>query len=438
MAGEHDFEGRAIIDLETGQIDEDLTGYVGELTRQLGIAERGRTVAESRYRKLLRESDAQLSKNPYAGAAMRVLEHWRELCHPGARELQGPRLRIVIERLDPKRAKPPYSEEQLIHAIDGFAAFPYVIRGQGRSASGTPAQKKVDVALILGDAKHVDMGLDLREESQRRATPPTAVISHIELGPMGRAAIRYAQHGWAVFPCRPRDKRPANQHGLLEANHDTERIANFWMAHPDFNIGVRCGLPSNLVVLDVDDRSGGLESLRELKDRYGPLPRTASFVTPGGGTHYYFRHPAKGELRNTTGFPGPGLDIRGNGGYVLAPPSVGANGRAYEVDERAPVAEMPDWLVQILVNRPHVTPFRADYAEMVRQGAKHGERNDALLKLTGHLWSHDHQPDEVLEMVQAVNVARCSPPLDQREVKKIVESVGQMRARQALRAVMAR
>jgi len=435
MAGEHDFEGRAIIDLETGQIDEDLTGYVGELTRQLGIAERGRTVAESRYRQLRRETDSQLKKSPHYHAAMRVLDCWRELCHPGARELEGPRLRIVIDRM---KAKPPYTEDQLRHCVEGFAAFPYVISGHGRARHGTPAQKKVDVNLILGDAKHVDMGLAMYEESaQRRTEVPVApaVTPILQLSEMGQAAVRYAEFGWSIFPVKPRSKLPATKHGLNDATRDTDRIATFWRQYPDYNIGVRCGIPSNLVVLDVDGDEG-TASLRVLERQYGPLPRTASFVTPSGGQHYYFRHPPTGELRNSTGYPGPGLDTRANGGYVLITPSIAASGRMYEVDERAAVADMPDWLTAALANRPQAA-FRTDYVELVREGCRKGERNDSLLKLAGHLWSHDHEADEVVELVQAVNVARCSPPLPREEVAKIVASVARMRAREALRAVMA-
>jgi hypothetical protein len=98
---------------------------------------------------------------------------------------------------------------------------------------------------------------------------------------------------------------------------------------------------------------------------------------------------------------------------------------------------MPQWLITVLAKRPQSETFRTDYVEMVRQGARKGERNESLLRLAGHLWSHDHEPDEVVELVQAVNSARCSPPLPLRDVIKIVQSVGRMRARQALHAATA-
>jgi hypothetical protein len=189
-----------------------------------------------------------------------------------------------------------------------------------------------------------------------------------------------------------------------------------------------------LVVLDVDGEEG-VASLRALEKKFSALPKTASVVTPRGGQHFYFRHPGV-EIRNAVGYPGPGLDIRGDGGYVLAPPSVGPNEKPYEVDEVANLADMPEWLSKLLLTRQSdVSAIRKDYAEIVKNGVREGERNSQLLSLAGHLWSHEHEPDEVLELVDAVNQARCSPPLPAREVESIVASVGKMRAREALRSI---
>jgi hypothetical protein len=195
------------------------------------------------------------------------------------------------------------------------------------------------------------------------------------------------------------------------------------------------------VVLDVDDRKGGLESLHELENEYKKLPTTTMVVTPGGGTHYYFRHPGQGEVHNTTDFPKPGLDIRGDGGYVLAPPSVGPNGRKYEFEDRSPRADLPKWLLHELEkHHEKVTKMLAsDYAEMVRMGVSEGARNDSLTRLVGRLW-HDMRPRSVgdqallFELVHAVNLAKCRPSLPARDVKKIVESIARREARKATRA----
>ena len=140
-------------------------------------------------------------------------------------------------------------------------------------------------------------------------------------------------------------------------------------------------------MLDVDP--DGHETLRALERDYSALPRTASVVTPRGGGHYYFRHPSNTiAVPNSAGRLGPGLDVR-DGGYVLAPPSIGATGRRYEPDERAPISEMPGWLRQLVIapqtgrTRPS-TPV-TEWTRIVRDGLAEGERNAGLARLVGHL-----------------------------------------------------
>jgi hypothetical protein len=236
-----------------------------------------------------------------------------------------------------------------------------------------------------------------------------------------------------VFPVRPKSKIPATENGLLAATIDVDRISRYWAGHPEHNVGIRCGVPSRIVVLDVDG-DNGTESLRALEREYGDLPETTSIVTPRGGQHYYFAHPLVGEVRNTQGVPGVGLDVRGDGGYVLAPPS-GVGERTYEMDNDAPLAILPDWLHRLLVlQQTRLGGVSRDYADMVRIGAREGERNSDLLKLIGHLWNRVGA-GEVLEIALAVNDARCRPPLREREVKKIVDSVQRMRSRDQLALV---
>jgi hypothetical protein len=100
-----------------------------------------------------------------------------------------------------------------------------------------------------------------------------------------------------------------------------------------------------LVVLDVDSRAGGSESLAKLQRANGPLPRTARWCTGGGGMHIFFRYRDGEEMRNSAGLLGPGLDVRGEGGYVVVPPS--RTQSAYEWVERAPPSEAA-WLLKLL------------------------------------------------------------------------------------------
>jgi putative DNA primase/helicase len=186
-------------------------------------------------------------------------------------------------------------------------------------------------------------------------------------GPILRAALRYAARGWQVLPvwgirddlscacgapeCRNAGKHPLSTlvpHGLKDASSDPERIREWWDAHPDANIGIATGRRSGVVVVDLDD--GGEKSLARLEAKRGALPLTLE-ATTGRGRHLYFRAP-EGELRSRT-HAFPGIDIRAEGGYVVAPPSRHAAGRRYQwVCADVEPAEMPAWLVARLSGGP--------------------------------------------------------------------------------------
>ena len=180
------------------------------------------------------------------------------------------------------------------------------------------------------------------------------------------SALAYAAGGWEVFPlysanpggcsCRHRSrcphpgKHPLTRHGLLDATTDEATIRHWWRCWPSANVAVATGAISGLVVIDVDPAPGGEVSLAHLQDLMGSLPATLTAQTGGGGLHLYYRHPG-GLLRNTAGrLPGideplPGVDLRGDGGYVVAPPSRHAGGATYSwVDNTTPMAPAPGWL----------------------------------------------------------------------------------------------
>jgi Bifunctional DNA primase/polymerase, N-terminal len=164
-----------------------------------------------------------------------------------------------------------------------------------------------------------------------------------------RAALAYARRGVPVFPCEPGGKAPLTYNGFWDATTDSRRIGIWWGRWPEANIGVPTGERSGLLVLDVDPRDGGPESLAGLERTAGPLPETARARTGGGGMHVFFRYPAGEGVRNSTGRLGPGLDVRGEGGYVIVPPSRTLG--AYEWLDRAPLTG-PAWLLGCLREQP--------------------------------------------------------------------------------------
>jgi hypothetical protein len=160
-----------------------------------------------------------------------------------------------------------------------------------------------------------------------------------------RAALALARRGLPVFPCcwptpdgrcgcgrshtgGEVGKAPAVDRGLHAATTDPATIAKWWGAMPEANIGLRTGRASGLVVLDLDPAKGGEVTLAQLESRYGRLEPTVEVQTGSGGRHLYFRAPAA-PVPCSAGRLGPGLDVRGEGGYVIAPPSRHASGPRY-------------------------------------------------------------------------------------------------------------
>lgn len=164
-----------------------------------------------------------------------------------------------------------------------------------------------------------------------------------------QSALDYLKRGWSVIPVRPREKRPAIRWLEYQSRLAREDEIKRWYQHrEDANVAIVTGAVSGLVVVDIDTRHGGEESLAELVRQHGPLPDTIEALTGGGGRHVYFTHPG-GTLNNRVGFV-PGIDLRGDGGCIVAPPSVHPSGKRYTwVKGHDPwhvkLAPMPEWLL---------------------------------------------------------------------------------------------
>jgi Bifunctional DNA primase/polymerase, N-terminal len=171
---------------------------------------------------------------------------------------------------------------------------------------------------------------------------------------MLKAALAYARRGVPVFPCQPGAKRPLTRNGHWDATKDPHAIERWWKRWPSANVAVPTGKKSGVVVLDVDPATGGPESLAKLGRLGGPVPKTARARTGGGGVHVFFRYPRGTEIRNSAGLLGPGLDVRGEGGYVVVPPS--RTQGPYEWVDRSPPAEA-SWLIERLAEGEEATLF---------------------------------------------------------------------------------
>ncbi|WP_347246176.1 phage/plasmid primase, P4 family, partial [Thermogutta sp.] len=158
-------------------------------------------------------------------------------------------------------------------------------------------------------------------------------------------ALAYAELGWAVVFLAEREKTPLTRHGYADATKDPDKIKRWWSLRPEANIGIRVGRESGIVVLDVDPRNGGDETLARLSELYSPIPTTPTVATGGGGLHMYFAWHEDIQNREI----GPGLELKADSGYVVAPPSVHPSGNRYAwVEGLDPwsvgLASMPVWL----------------------------------------------------------------------------------------------
>lgn len=231
-------------------------------------------------------------------------------------------------------------------------------------------------------------------------------------------ARAYAGKGWQTFPCLEKDKKPMVKWADMATTEDN-MLTGWWETTPNANIGIACGKRSGIVVVDVDKDHDGYDSLTDLILKYGPLPETPVSKTGSGGEHIFFKHPGF-EIRNSAGKLGKGIDIRGDGGYVVAPPSLHPNGQQYQwvvKPSQTPLADMPEWMIEILREKNEVK-------EPTLNGSViSGERNNALTQLAGSMRRKGHSEDGIFAALTVFNRERCSPPLSDGEVLLISKSV---------------
>ena len=243
-----------------------------------------------------------------------------------------------------------------------------------------------------------------------------------------RHAEYYTQNmGLRVFPCN--GKTPATLHGCKDATTDPAQIAEWWGGGSTYNVAIATG--NGLVVLDVDtDHKAGKygdETLTDLERQHGPLPETWTCLTGGGGVHYYFQcdDPA---LTVAAGFA-PGLDYRGAGGYVIAPPSIHPiTGRAYEWEASStptsvPLAPLPGWLHRLMLQGKRDKTNKAKGREAPGKVTE-GRRNEEMFHLAASLRAKGLTVAEITAALTEANKTRCDPPLSKREIEAICQSTG--------------
>ncbi len=232
----------------------------------------------------------------------------------------------------------------------------------------------------------------------------------------------YIENGWALFPIKPGSKEPATRHGFMDAVREVDAYVKLHKGRPH-NTGVATGPASGFWVLDIDSDRGGNENLQDLVDGYTELPDTWTVQTQSGGSHYYFAWDPKRPMSNRTNVL-PGIDIRGEGGYVLAPPSK-VEGQ-YEWVRDPIVYDLepaPDWLYAVLrTATPTQATGRTDVSEWAN-GIEEGARNDTYAKIIGHVLGHNVDIQLAWSLITAYNQVYCNPPLDEKELQRTFVSI---------------
>ena len=144
-----------------------------------------------------------------------------------------------------------------------------------------------------------------------------------------KAALQYINIGFSVFPVKPKGKEPLTAHGCRDASTDENQIKKWWQQYPNANVGLAMGNGLIAIDLDVDEDKGvnGYHVLCDWQRENGELPDTILSITGRGGYHMIFR--TEKDYKNAVGLY-DGVDVRSNGGYIIAPPSIHPNGHTYQ------------------------------------------------------------------------------------------------------------
>lgn len=243
---------------------------------------------------------------------------------------------------------------------------------------------------------------------------------------MVEKALEYAEKGWEVFPlywpidadrCACRKECDNNgKHPLCKWKTDKTTnptfIQRWWKVYPNANIGVATGAQSGFFVVDLDE--GGTESLRQLIEKHGSFPATVTAITGSGGRHLFLKHPGhsiKGRIRIA-----PGIDIRGDGNYIVGVGSVHATGNRYEWHPlfkpgEVEIAEAPDWLLA-MISAEGVHSEERERVNIIStlQGVSEGERDNTIWRLACKLRAEDFPYEIALDLVERA-AQSCTPPL---------------------------
>jgi len=236
---------------------------------------------------------------------------------------------------------------------------------------------------------------------------------------------KYISLGIHLFPLRPKTKKPATEHGFKDAKcHPAHE--EIWIKNPNLNIGIATGKTSGITIVDIDSESGGAESYKFLLEEYKLDPCTLRVNTPRGGFHLIYKDRIG--FQSSNGIL-PGIDIKGDGGYVVAPPSVHPNGKEYQFENLANFLSLDQTQFESSLKE-----FPYELFQKIKKSKKKvyvqedgkvnaGNRFEYLRSFTGKIRRAGVSHASALNLIGNENQTRCNPPKTEEEVRAIVDGI---------------
>ena len=241
--------------------------------------------------------------------------------------------------------------------------------------------------------------------------------------------------GISVIPIKPRAKEPSVKwKERQQTAYSGEELKEIYGPNPELGVGVVTGKVSGIFVVDIDSGTGGLHALADLELEHGALPETARAKTAGGGYHYYFRYVPG--ITNSVSSIGGGIDVRGDGGFVVAPPSRHPDPCKHKncdpkqhYDWDIPITDngivdAPKWLIDLVLEASK-TPENTNNTQLVNPGdlVIEGKRRTTLLTQGGKLIKSGWPSDLIGDALRAYNERYCAPPLPADELQAMVTDI---------------
>ncbi len=214
-----------------------------------------------------------------------------------------------------------------------------------------------------------------------------------------KAALWYSEHGLPVFPCVPKEKRPITPHGFKSATCDANAIREWWSGTPDANIGLPTGFTTHRLVVDFDPRNGSEDSETALVAKYGRFPDTAEQMTGSGGRHRIYAYSGGAVPKELA----PGVDLKGDGGYILVAPSVTVGPYNWDGISGAKAllnpAPAPAWLLDFIADGRKAGKRSQPIPDQISDGKKH----TTCVSLAGSMRRRGCNADEIFAALLALS-----------------------------------